>query len=364
MISAYTHTRVLETQAGFGKSISSDTLASMAKVRGFSEDLSPREPRVLVVRRDNIGDLVCTLPIFEGLRSRYPDAHLGALVNSYNAPLLAGNPFVDHVHVYTKSKHRPHSGPLTSARDRMNLLLGLRRPRYEAVVHAGTRVRGEMRLLARLAGVKREILDRPSDKPLHEVERVYGLLEAFGISGPPPAPRLTPQAEQLATARAWLTGRGFEQPIGLHISAREDEKRWPLTNFAALIKAGADRGYKFVIFWSPGDSNCPEHPGDDDRARVLMELCRDLPVIAYPTAGLAALTAALATVPTVIGSDGGHCHVAAAVGTRVIGLYCAHTPSQWRPWGTIHTVLSAAQVSDIPVEAVLVALLASRARRQ
>ncbi len=328
----------------------------MAKVRGYTEDPKTDEPRVLVIRRDNIGDLVCTLPVFETLRRRYPYAHLGALVNSYNAPLLAGNPFIDHVHTYTKSKHQRQSGRLALARDRMDLLFELRRLRYRTVVHAGSRVRAEMRFLARFAGIKHEILDHVGDGSLHEVERVYGLLHAFGISAPLPAPRLTPPAAQLAAVTTWLTEQGFERAVGLHISAREDENRWPLTGFAALIKAGADRGHKFVVFWSPGDPSRPEHPGDDDRARALMDLCRDLPVIAYPTADLAALTAALAAVPALVGSDGGHCHIAAAVGTRVIGLYCSHKTSQWRPWGTTHTVLSAPRVSDISVEAVLAAL--------
>lgn len=328
----------------------------MAKVRRFTENPKTDEPRVLVIRRDNIGDLVCTLPVFETLRRQYPDARLGALVNSYNAPLLADNPFIDHVHIYTKSKHRPESTRFAVVLDRFALLLDLRRLRYQTVVHAGSRVRGEMRLLARMAGAKREVLDRPCGEPLHEVERVYGLLKAFGISGPPPAPRLTPPPEKLAEVTTRLTNQGFERAVGIHISAREDENRWPLTHFAALMKMGADRGHKFVIFWSPGGPSRPEHPGDDDRARELMELCRDLPIIGCPTVDLAALTAALAAVPTLVGSDGGHCHIAAAVGTRVIGLYCSYKTSQWRPWGATHTVLSAVRVSDISVESVLAAL--------
>ena len=47
---------------------------------------------VLVVRRDNIGDLVCTTPLFTALRRRYPDAWIGALVNSYNAAVLDRKP--------------------------------------------------------------------------------------------------------------------------------------------------------------------------------------------------------------------------------------------------------------------------------
>ena len=63
-------------------------------------------PKILVIRRDNIGDLVCTTPLIVALRQRFPQAWLGAWVNSYNAPVLDGNPDLDQVFVYTKGKHR------------------------------------------------------------------------------------------------------------------------------------------------------------------------------------------------------------------------------------------------------------------
>ena len=43
--------------------------------------------RILVVRRDNIGDLILTTPFLHALRRARPQAHIAALVNSYNALL-------------------------------------------------------------------------------------------------------------------------------------------------------------------------------------------------------------------------------------------------------------------------------------
>ena len=64
----------------------------------------PEPSRILLIRRDNIGDLVCTTPVFRALRERWPRAHIGVLVNSYNAPVLENNPDVDAVYAYTKAK--------------------------------------------------------------------------------------------------------------------------------------------------------------------------------------------------------------------------------------------------------------------
>ena len=63
-------------------------------------------PRILVIRRDNIGDLVCTTPLIFALRERFPRAHIAALVNTYNEAVLERNPAVDAVYAYEKGKHR------------------------------------------------------------------------------------------------------------------------------------------------------------------------------------------------------------------------------------------------------------------
>lgn len=312
--------------------------------------------RILVVRRDNIGDLVCTLPVFEGIRHHYPDAHIGALVNSYNAPLLEGNPYVDRVHIYTKSKHRPEAGLRALVRDRLRLVAGLRKESYQVVLHAGSRPRSEMRALTRLAGISEQVVGQDQDKPLHEVERVYGLLRVLDIPGPPPAPRLILAPQANAAVRGALTRSGYGQAIGVHISAREDENRWPLENFATLIHRGTERGHRFLVFWSPGDASRAEHPGDDGRARELLDRCRGLPVLGHPTSDLLGLAAGLAAVRVLVGSDGGHVHIAAAVGTSVIGLYCEHKVDHWRPWGAGHVVLQAKRVDTISPDAVLAAL--------
>ena len=84
--------------------------------------------RILVIRRDNIGDLVCTTPLLAALRERYPAAHIAALVNSYNAAVLDGNPHVDEVHRYTKLKHRsPGESAAAIVLARLKMMARLRR---------------------------------------------------------------------------------------------------------------------------------------------------------------------------------------------------------------------------------------------
>src|SRR3954469_7689060 len=94
-------------------------------------------PRILVIRRDNIVVLVCATPLFSALPRLYPRSHIAALVNSYNAGVLAGNPDVDAVHAYTKLKHRVAGeswlGTLIAT---LRLFRTLREPRFDHVILA------------------------------------------------------------------------------------------------------------------------------------------------------------------------------------------------------------------------------------
>ncbi|MDA8390080.1 MAG: glycosyltransferase family 9 protein [Gammaproteobacteria bacterium] len=316
--------------------------------------------RILVIRRDNIGDLVCTLPLLSGLRQALPEATIDVLANSYNAPLLRGNPDIDTVHQYTKSKHRPAGGRLRALIEQTMLLRTLRRRHYDAVlVASGGGQRLETRLWLRLLGARRLVMRR-DDQGGHEVERALRLGHALGLKLVETAPQLHPDPALLQQARGILMPGG-DKPIGLHISAREDENRWPPERFEKLIREGTARGLRFALFWSPGPGGVPEHPGHDDTASRILAATQGLAVTACPTARLAELAAALACCRRLVGSDGGHCHIAAAVGTPVVGLYCDHKVEQWRPWGTAHVVLSGRRVDDIPVARVLEELLAGAA---
>jgi ADP-heptose:LPS heptosyltransferase len=92
-----------------------------------------RAPRILIVRRDNIGDLACTTPLIEALRERLPRAWLGALVTTYNAEVLARNPALDEIFVYEKLKHRS-GGLFAHIRSRIGQMSRLRGQKLDCVL--------------------------------------------------------------------------------------------------------------------------------------------------------------------------------------------------------------------------------------
>jgi ADP-heptose:LPS heptosyltransferase len=57
-----------------------------------------REPRsILVLRNNDIGDLLVTTPLFEALRRTFPRTKIVAGIGSWNFDVLKNNPFIDEV---------------------------------------------------------------------------------------------------------------------------------------------------------------------------------------------------------------------------------------------------------------------------
>src|SRR4051812_41135592 len=54
-----------------------------------------RRMKILVIKRDKIGDLLLTTPMLAHLKASRPQAEIQLLANDYNAWVVAGNPHVD-----------------------------------------------------------------------------------------------------------------------------------------------------------------------------------------------------------------------------------------------------------------------------
>jgi ADP-heptose:LPS heptosyltransferase len=310
--------------------------------------------RILILRRDNIGDLVCTTPLIAALREQRPGAWLGALVTTYNAEVLAGNPALDEVFVYEKLKHRTGS-LLSHLRSRMGEWSRMREHRIDCVLVPASSPRSLK--LARSLKPGR-VLAAPAAVPArqHEVERTYELGRTLGLRGKPGPLQLHPDSRKRAELDARLGPGPF---VALHISARRPAQRWPLERYAALA-ARLARETRVILLWAPGASGNPGHPGDDAAATEVLRMARNPAVIPVPTADLGMLIAALSLADRVICPDGGAMHLAAALAKPVVALFGDSPVERWRPWGVPHRVLrpESRDLADLPVEPVLEALAA------
>lgn len=322
----------------------------------------PSSPCILVIRRDNIGDLLCTTPLITALRRRYPTARISALVNSYNAPVLFGNPCLDEVLSYEKGKHLAglraklaahwrRLGLIRSLRARRLDLAILAAPGYQASAYRFASLVAPKYILGYSAANARLAPELRAPRGVHEVEATYALLQPLGIEGLPPTMTLVPDAvETDILAREVPPGKG--PVVGLHISARKPSQRWPIARFAALARQlHAVYGARFLLFWAPGASGDLRHPGDDDSAAALATQLAGLPFVAMPTQRLAQLIAGISLCDRIVCSDGGAMHVAAALGKPIVCFFGNSDASRWHPWGTPHVVIQrqSHEVGDVTV---------------
>ena len=328
-------------------------------------------PSFLIIRRDNIGDLVCTTPLIHAIRQRFPGSRICALINSYNQAVLEGNPDLDEIYTYTKAKHRAAGQSVAAVYlKRLKTIWALRRQHFDYVALAAPGFQRRALIFANLIKPKHVIGFVPpgervaeidmgvpyaTPRPSHEVEDTFSVIAALGIQEPPGAAQVYPSTAALAAAQG-LISTSFPQHagplIGVHISARKPSQRWPAERFAELIRLlHAKQAARFVLFWAPGTANNPLHPGDDDKAREIIRALKGLPVLPFPTSELSELIAGLALCEALICSDGGAMHLAAGLGKPILCFFGKSNIARWHPWGVPYVALQPASedVRDVIV---------------
>lgn len=328
--------------------------------------------RILIIQRENIGDLVCATPLMRTLRKQHPHAYIAAYVNSYNAPVLVGNDDLNEVFFYSKAKHLAARQTAVDALfKRVFTIFKLFTKRFDVVVLAEPEyTRGLVRFASVLTfglGNKQIIgfasargdatsmhQHLPQNNALCTAEFVHGLQALVGDKVVAPPCRVVaaqPQNKLLGTTQ-----------VALHISARKPSQRWSADNFVALAKQlNSTANIEFLLFWSPGAADNPHHPGDDEKAaQILAAFANTIPPIRVkpvPTAVLRDLIDQLNAADIVICADGGAMHIAAGLGKPIVCLFGKSDAQRWRPWGVPYVLLQkpSLDVADISVADVAAA---------
>ncbi len=170
------------------------------------------------------------------------------------------------------------------------------------------------------------------DTTKHVIEQNLELARRAGFSPPPDGGGgLKPALHRFA-----IEVPGYENEIVILPGAGKPNKIWP--HFAEL----ANRiGPKALVVWGPGERELAEAIG----ARMA------------PPTNLRELAFLLKNAAVVIGADTGPLHLAAALGTRVVGLYGPTDPRRNGPYGQLAHVIdrfrSTKSMESISVEEVM-----------
>jgi ADP-heptose:LPS heptosyltransferase len=332
--------------------------------------------RLLIIKRDKLGDLLLTRPVIARAKALVPDAQIHLLANDYNAWVARDHPALARTWIYPRVRSGGRVHPLAAL---TQLALGwqLRRQRFDwAFVMGGDEshrairraiATGARRVVAYAQGPARygprltDALAPPMEG--HELARMLALLapllqsrgrnEAAELAVGDSAPTFTVSREASTFAAGWLGARGLapRNYVVVGLGARRSKKQPTAEQVARWsTRVRAERGLATVLMWTPGAATNPAYPGDDTLAQAVLD--RNLAHV-HPFRG--PIDPALGLIffaRTSVIPDSGLMHFAAASPGGVVGLFADPLDSapaaRWAPLGPRARYVEAAKrIADV-----------------
>ncbi len=301
--------------------------------------------RFLIVRLGALGDVVHAIPVAAALRRAFPGAKIDWLVSAKHREILDLVPVIDRRLVINDRSDASGGTSLISA------IGELRRARYDVAIDLQgliksavlTRSSGAPRVIGFSSRYAREraarLFYREAFDPgrgglydpretRHVVEINLGLLSLLGIAAPA---REFPIDEVDSPA-----ARGPRQQTGgryalLNPGAAWPNKRWPPERLAAIATELHRRhGLMSVVLWGPGEEALA--------AQVVAGAGGA--AIVSPKTTIADLVALARPAALMVSGDTGPTHIAAALGTPIVGIYGPTRPARNGPMSPLDVTVS------------------------
>lgn len=330
------------------------------------EDLADFTPRrILLIRSDRIGDLLCSTPLVAALHQRWPQAEMtlvGGPKNRALAPLL---PYLRRGPDFRRDPAAWLHLAAWLPRQRFDLAVSLR-----SEVLSGAFIAAASRAPVRMAAQASPrtspaftVFAGPDDP--HQTRRYWNAARNLGAHLPdgPPHPLIELPPDHDALAGSIL--HALEVPdhaikVGVAIPARGDRRHrrraWPHEELLGTVRDLVDRGIEVLL--APGN---PSERAEAEQVLRAIPAARLLP--ALPLGQLAAVQRRM---DAWIGTSSGLLHLASAVGTPTLAIGTAALARSWAPLGPLHRQVCAddpAQITAARVSDALFALLAENTRR-
>ena len=291
--------------------------------------------RIAVIKLDHIGDVILSIPAIANLRAHFPRAYICMIVNSSSKLIASYIPYLDEILCYD-ARFFDRSGSLRMldfprglrfAREMrkrdFDLIVDLRGSfaslLYAAIAKSRFRIDRGTYLIQRKLG-------KTSLKSEHEAEVNLDILARAGVPTPLRNLSLDLPQEDMDSADVLLGNNNQHSTIiAMHPGGPSLLKQWPAERYAQLADH-LSREYNARIILVGGK-------GEEQIARsIVSEMNENVTDLSGQTR-LGQLAAVLQKTDLFIGNDSGPMHLAAACGTRVIGLFGPTSPQRFGPYG-------------------------------
>jgi lipopolysaccharide heptosyltransferase I len=292
--------------------------------------------RVLLVRLGSLGDIVHALPAAAAIRRGFPQSSIDWLVDVRQREVLDLVPVVD----------RRIAVDAGSAGSLWSVVGDLRRTHYDVALDLQGLLKSAV--LARLSGAVRVIgfppellreqaarffyTETAGDVAPHVIDKNLSMLRAVGIRMPEIEFPLEDRNPGIASEARARLGVPEGAPFAIiNPGAAWPNKRWPPVYFAEVARGLANRhGLRSLVLWGPEEEQLAQN--------VVIAANGDAAV--SPKTTVADLVSLLKAASLVISGDTGPMHIAAAVGTPLVGIFGPTDPQRNGPWAEDDLVVS------------------------
>ena len=283
--------------------------------------------RLLIVKTSSLGDVIHALPLATDLAQAQARIEIDWLVEEGFAPIVRMHPAVRHAVPVAVRRWRKDLFSAATWQEIGDARRALRAARYDMVIDCQGLLKSAW--MARWAQAPIVGLDKASareplaarlyqrpvavDRTLHAIARnraVGAAALGYTVAGPA---RFGLTAPALPAELAEFTRAPFAV---LLTNASRPTKLWPDERWRAVEASFAQRGWRSLLFWGSMD--------EGDRSHARAQGMRAATVM--PRLGLEAVAAVLARAQVVVGLDTGLSHLAAALDTPTVGLFCDYDP--------------------------------------
>jgi heptosyltransferase I len=306
--------------------------------------------KILILKPSSLGDVIQALPVLRLLKLHRPDAEIFWWIDSALAPLLEGDPDLAGIVRFERKRWAaPRQWPNVFRSVRW-----MRAQNFDWVIDLQCLARSGIfawlangQLLVGLDEVREgargfyDIAVRRASFHTHAVDWYLAVLPKLGVPVHNNFVWL-PERPQVAAdiKRKWLgepastPHSAFRTPhwIAVQPGARWKTKRWPAENFAAVVRALAQKmsDVRFAVLGAAED-----RPIGETVARAEPQRCLNL----CGQTSLPEMVEWLRLCRLMITNDTGPMHVAAALGKPLVALFGPTEPRRTGPYGQLASVL-------------------------
>jgi ADP-heptose:LPS heptosyltransferase len=298
-----------------------------------------KHDRVLVVRPDRIGDVVLSTPVYHTLKDSFQNSFVAALVSPYTSALLEGNPYIDSVITYDPAKENFWEKVKEIRKfkfDTALLLLPTKSLAYRLFL-AGIPYRvGVGHILYEVITFMHGVSRKKYIPLRHESDYMLDLARKIGAKKTWTKPEVFLSENEKDTARQFLEQKGFDvdRPVaGIHPGSGHSSPNWRPEAYSELSNMLVKNDVQ-VLVTGAGHEKDLERFFSESSGRNLKTTFGEL--------SLRELVAVISQMSLFVSSSTGPMHIASAVGTPTVSMFCpltACSPKLWGPIGNVSKVI-------------------------